>query len=218
MMLNLNTFESLAMLSAVLAVLILGTTLLRTSLSFYTMHTMAIAGVTAWIAHVTKEDHLFILALGVLLIKSFGIPTFLKWVMKKVGIGSDKQAFVAAPLSMHLGALMLGFSYLIAKQIPGLVGDLDSHLGSTAAMSILFTGVLLMLTRRAALSQILGFLIIENGIFLFAITQTHGMPLMIEMGLMLEVLVGVMIAGLLLFNIKKSFEHIDVSQLTELKD
>jgi Hydrogenase 4 membrane component (E) len=62
------------------------------------------------------------------------------------------------------------------------------------------------------------FLIIENGIFLFAITQTHGMPLMIEMGLMLEVLVGVMIAGLLLFNIKKSFEHIDVSQLTELKD
>ncbi|HNN63938.1 MAG TPA: hypothetical protein PKH78_12890, partial [Candidatus Obscuribacter sp.] len=77
---------------------------------------------------------------------------------------------------------------------------------------------LLMLTRRAALSQIVGFLVIENGIYLFAITQTHGMPMLVEMGLLLEVLVGVMISGLLLFNIKKSFEHIDVSQLTELKD
>lgn len=215
---TLDTFEALSVLSAILGILILGTTLLRTNLSFYRMHTLAIAAVTAWIAHITKEDHLYVVALGVFLIKVIFIPTFLNWVMKKVDVGSDKQAFIAAPLSMHLGALMLGLSFLLSKQIPGLVGGHDSHLGSTAAMSILFTGVLLMLTRRAALSQIVGFLVIENGIYLFAVTQTHGMPMLVEMGLLLEVLVGVMISGLLLFNIKKSFEHIDVSQLTELKD
>jgi hydrogenase-4 component E len=119
---------------------------------------------------------------------------------------------------MHLGAFTVGLSYLIAQQISGLVGDLDARLASTAAMSILFTGVLLMLTRRAAISQIVGFLVLENGIYLFTVTQTHGMPLLVEMGLLLEVLVAVMVAGLLLFNIKRSFEHIDVSQLTELKD
>jgi hydrogenase-4 component E len=76
-----------------------------------------------------------------------------------------------------------------------------------------------MLTQHVQrLARLSGFLVIENGIYLFAVTQTHGMPLMIEMGLLLEVLVAVMVAGLLLFNIKKSFEHIDVSQLTELKD
>ena len=203
---TLNTFEALAMLSAILGILILGTTLLRSNLSFYRPHTMPIAAETAWIAHLTKEEHLYFIALGVLIVKALFIPTFLSWVMKKVEVGSDKQTFLAAPLSMHLGALMLGISYLI------------SRFGSTAAMSILFTGVLLMLTRRAALSQIVGFLVIENGIYLFAITQTHGMPLLIEMGFLLEVLVGVMISGLLLFNIKKSFEHIDVSQLTDLKD
>ena len=75
-----------------------------------------------------------------------------------------------------------------------------------------------MLTRRLAISQILGFLVIENGIFTFALTQTHGMPMFVEMGVMLDVLAGVMIAGLLTFRIQKSFEHIDVAQLTDLRD
>ncbi|MBN8660301.1 MAG: hypothetical protein J0M35_08075 [Candidatus Obscuribacter phosphatis] len=217
---QLSTFEALAMLSAVLGILILGTTLLRTNLSFYRFHTLAIVALTVWIGHITKESHLYIVAAAVLLVKVLFIPSFLGWVMKKAEVGSDKQAFIAAPLSMHLGAIMLGVSYLLSSRIPGLEGvhQEGSHLGSTAAMSILFTGVLLMLTRRAALSQILGFLVIENGIYLFAVTQTHGMPMLVEMGLLLEVLVGVMISGLLLFNIKKSFEHIDVSQLTDLKD
>lgn len=214
----LDTFEALAMVSAVFAILILGTTHLRTNLSFYSLHTMAIAAVTAWIANITHEDHLYLVAAGVFIIKSWGIPLYLNGVIKKINVGTDGGAFIAAPLSMHLGALMLGLSFMISQQIPGLIGEPDSRLGSTAAMSILFTGVLLMLTRRAAISQIVGFLVIENGIYLFAVTQTHGMPLMIEMGLLLEVLVAVMVAGLLLFNIKKSFEHIDVSQLTELKD
>jgi hydrogenase-4 component E len=87
-----------------------------------------------------------------------------------------------------------------------------------AAMSLLITGVLLMLTRKLAISQIIGFLVMENGIFFFALTQTDGMPMIIEMGILLDVLVGVMIAGLMLFNIKKSFEHIDVTRLLNLRD
>lgn len=214
----LDTFEALAMLAAMLGILILGTNDLRTNLGFYSLHTTAIAAETAWIAHLTGESHLYWIAGCVFVIKAVSIPYFLKWVIRKVEVGTDTGAFIAAPLSMHLGAFTVGLSYLIAKQIPGLIGDADSTLGSTAAMSILFAGLLLMLTRRAAISQIVGFLVLENGIYLFAVTQTHGMPLLVEMGLLLEVLVAVMVAGLLLFNIKKSFEHIDVSQLTELKD
>ena len=214
----LDTFEALAMVAAIMGILILGTTHLRTNLSFYSLHTMAIGVETAWIGYLTNEQHLYVIALGVFVIKAWSIPYFLNWVIKKIDVGTDSGAFIAAPLSMHLGALTLGLSYMISAQIPGLVGDLDTRLASTAAMSILFTGVLLMLTRRAAISQVLGFLVLENGIYLFAVTQTHGMPLFIEMGLLLEVLVGVMVAGVLLFNIKKSFEHIDVSQLTDLKD
>jgi hydrogenase-4 component E len=215
---HLDTFEALAMLSAVLGILILGTNALKTNLTFYSLHTAAIAAETAWIGYITKEEHLFWIAFGVFAIKAVSIPIFLRWVIRKIDVGTDSGAFITAPLSMHLGALTVGLSYLISQQISGLGGDLDTRLASTAAMSILFTGVLLMLTRRAAISQIVGFLVLENGIYLFTVTQTHGMPLLVEMGLLLEVLVAVMITGLLLFNIKRSFEHIDVSQLTELKD
>jgi hydrogenase-4 component E len=82
----------------------------------------------------------------------------------------------------------------------------------------LFTGIVLMLTRKVAVSQIIGFLVIENGIYTFALMQTHDMPMIVEMGILLDVLVGVMIAGLLVFSIQKSFEHVDVARLTELKD
>ena len=59
---------------------------------------------------------------------------------------------------------------------------------------------------------------LENGIFLYALTQTHGMPLMVEMGVVLDVLVGVMVAGLVIFRLNGSFEHIDVTQLRGLRD
>jgi hydrogenase-4 membrane subunit HyfE len=79
----LDTFEALAMVSAIFAILILGTTHLRTNLSFYSLHTMAIAAVTAWIATITHEDHLYLVAAGVFLIKSWGIPWYLNGVIKK---------------------------------------------------------------------------------------------------------------------------------------
>jgi hydrogenase-4 component E len=151
-------------------------------------------------------------------VKAIGIPLFLNWIIRRINVESDPGTFLAAPLAMHLSIILMGGSYLLASQLPGLMTDGDSRFGATAAMSLLFTGILLMLTRKFALSQIIGFLILENGIYLFALTQTQGMPMIVEMGILLDVLVGVMIAGLLTFRIKKSFEHIDVSQLTELKD
>jgi hydrogenase-4 component E len=65
---------------------------------------------------------------------------------------------------------------------------------------------------------VIGFLVIENGIYLFSLTQTGGLPILVEMGVLLDLLVGIMIAGLLLHRIKKSFEHIDVTKLTGLRD
>jgi hydrogenase-4 component E len=74
-----------------------------------------------------------------------------------------------------------------------------------------------MLTRRLALSQVIGFLVLENGIFLYGLTQTHGMPLLVEMGVIFDVLVGVLVSGLVIFRLNRSFEHIDVTQLRGLR-
>ncbi len=213
---TLDTYEVIALFAAVAAILMLGTTHLRLNLTFYCLHTLAIAAETAWISYLSGEPQHLIAAAGVL-VKALGIPIFLGWIIRKLDVDSDVGTYLPAPLCMHLGIVMLGVSYLLSNQIPGVNGD-DATFGATSAIGILFCGILLMLTRKVAISQIVGFLVIENGIYLFALTQTRGMPLIIEMGLLLEVLVAVMITGLLLFNIKKSFEHIDVTQLTELRD
>lgn len=213
-----DTYEVIAVCAAVLAILMLGTTHLRAGLGFYAVHTLAIAAETILLAKIGHDGYLYWVAFFLVLFKAILIPNFLSWVMKEISVETDAGSFMVAPLSMVTGIGMLGVSYLLSSQLPGLPGDSDSKIGAMAAMSIIFTGVLLMLARKIAISQIMGFLVLENGIYLFALTQTHGMPLIIEIGFLLEILVGVMLFGLLLFRIKKSFEHIDVTQLTELRE
>jgi hydrogenase-4 component E len=191
---------------------------LRLNLSLFSLQTLLIAAETAYFGWWLHSDHLYLVALCIASIKAIGVPMFLGWIIKRINVQSDVGTVIPAPVAMHSSIVLLGISYLLAQQLPGLLGDPDSRMGATAAMSLLFSGVLLMLTRRIALSQIIGFLVMENGIYLFALTQTQGMPMIIEMGVLLDILVGVMVTGLLLFRIQRSFEHIDVTQLTELHD
>ncbi len=214
----LDTFSILAISSAVLAILMLGTMYLRANLNFYALHTLAIAMETAWMAQKIHDEHLYWVAFFIALLKVVIIPRYLAWVIRNIDVESDSGSFIPAPVAMLTGIGMLGASYLLSVQLSSLWGDIDSRIGAMAAMSVFFTGVLLMLSRKIAIGQIIGFLVLENGIYLFALTQTHGMPLIIEMGLLLEVLVVVMIFGLVVFRIKKSFEHIDVSRLTNLRE
>lgn len=214
---TLTTYELLAIGSALLGIFMLGSTSIRTNLTFYALHTLLIAAETFWIGKLNGETRLYLVALTICILKAVFIPAFLSWVRRRVGVQSDACLFVGAPVCMQLGAALFGLSYLISLQVPGIHDSVDSRIGAAAALSSIFTGMLLMLTRRIALSQILGFLVIENGIYLVALTQTKGMPMIVELGIMLDVLVGVMITGLLLFRIKKNFEHIDASQLTQLR-
>jgi hydrogenase-4 component E len=232
---SFDAYEMLALMAAVTAILMLGTTHLRINLWFYGIHTVIVAIEAWWIGHLgSSPDELFwpslltsftggtyehtLEALCFGLFKGIGVPMFLMHIIRRIQVESDAGTLLPTPLSMHLSVVLLGVSYLLAAQLPGLSLADDTRIGAMAAMSILFTGILLMLTRKLAISQIIGFLVMENGIYLFALTQTHGMPMIVEMGVLLDVLVGVMITGLLLFGIKKSFEHIDVTQLTDLKD
>jgi len=214
---TLNINELAAISASILAIFLLGTTYIRTNLGFYSAQTIAIA-VATMLAGSQREPHLYVVALVILLLKAVGIPVFLNWIADRIHAESDAGTYLPAPLSMHLSIILLGASHILSSGLPMVMDHGGSKLGATAAMSLLFSGILLMLTRKIAISQIIGFLVIENGIYLFALTQTHGMPMIVEMGILLDVLVGVMIAGLLLFRIKKSFEHIDVSQLTQLRD
>jgi len=214
----LNFSELLAIAAAIAAILMAGSTQLRTNLLLYAVQTLLIAITTATTAASHCDPDLYFVALAIGAIKGIAIPIFLNWITYRIQIHSDAGNMIAPPIAMHLSIVLLGLSYLFTQGLPPPQDNGHGWPGATASISLLLTGLVIMLTRRVALSQIVGFLVIENGIYLFALTQTKDMPMIIEMGVLLDVLVGVMVTGLLINRIQKSFEHIDVTQLTALKD
>jgi hydrogenase-4 membrane subunit HyfE len=216
---NLSFYELLEISAAIAAIMMLGSTQIRTNLLLYSLQTAIMSALTFWVGYARDERFLFFQALIILLLKSIFAPLFLRRIMTRVGVESDAGTYLRAPLCMHLGIVLLGISYVLAQQLPTPSWLAQSGtMGSTAAFALIFIGMMLMVTRKIAVNQVIGFLVIENGIYLFSLTQTGGMPMLVEMGVLLDLLVGIMIAGLLLHRIKSSFEHIDVTKLTELRD
>lgn len=216
MSLSLNDLVAFSV--AVCAILMVGSTHLRTNIFLFSLQAMLLVWLSTLYANHHAEQHLYLIALVLFALKAVGVPLFLLRIIRQVNVQRDSGTLLSAPIAMHVALAFLAVSYILARQLPVPIEAGLGWPGATAAISLVCTGLLLMLTRRIALSQIIGFLVMENGIYLFGLTQTKGMPMLVEMGIMLDVLVGVMIAGLLAFRIQKSFEHIDVSMLVDLKE
>ncbi len=204
--------------AAVLACLLVGSLHLRQNLFLYGVLTLFIAIATGLTARTHGDMSLLFIALLIAFLKALLVPVFLVKTSEKLNVHRDVGAMIPPPLAMHLSIVLFALSFLLTRNIPTPEMVASGWYGAAAGISLLFTGLVVMLTRRLAIGQILGFLVIENGIYVFALTQTLGMPMLVEMGVLLDMLVGVMVCGLLVFRIQKSFEHIDVAQLTSLKE
>ncbi|HEY3413984.1 MAG TPA: hypothetical protein VGM51_13165 [Armatimonadota bacterium] len=181
-----------------------------------------LAAQTALLALATMEisveqgaPHFMVLGIVVLTVKAIGIPGYLAWASRRLGIQRDGGVMLSPALTLLIGLGLLAVGYILAPRfaVPGL----GSSGSAGVALTLMLIGMLLMLTRRLALSQVIGFLVLENGIFTYSLTQTAGMPLIIEMGVVFDVLVAVLVAGLVIFRLNRSFEHIDVTQLRGLR-
>jgi hydrogenase-4 component E len=214
--LNTSQIDLLAAAAAVIAVWMCGLTRIHTQLWGLAVQTGLLAAIA--VLHGLEEEtpQYLLLAGAVLGIKALAIPGFLDWTADRIQIRRDLGSGFTPTVTLLAGTGTLAIGYFLARHVapahsghPGVAG---------MALALLLVGMLLMLTRRLAISQVIGFLVLENGIFLYGLTQTHGMPLIVEMGVMLDVLMGVMVAGLMIFRLNRSFEHIDVTQLRGLKE
>lgn len=215
---SVTVYEIVGVLSAVIAVLMLGSKNLPLQVSMFSVQIWLISGETAYFAYQYNHAEFYVVALTLLMQRAIIVPRFLDWLVRRIEVNLDPGMILPAPLTMHFSILLFGLSFFVGQYLPAP----DPHTNiviatATASISHLFSGIVMMLTRRLALSQIIGFLTIENGVYLFAFTQTNGLPLLIEMAVFVDILGAVMIGGVLVFSIKRSFEHIDVSQLTDLK-
>jgi hydrogenase-4 component E len=213
---NLSDIDRFAALAATMGVWMCGLTRIHNLVWVLAVQTGVLGVVAALVGVEHAAPGYFVLAGAVIGIKALGIPWFLDYTADRVGVRRDLGTLLNPPLALLAGIGAVAAGYFLAPQIAPIHAPEPGAAGM--ALSLLLVGMLLMLTRSLAISQVIGFLVLENGIFLYALTQTHGIPLMVEMGIVLDVLVGVMIAGVVIFRLNRSFEHIDVTQLRGLKE
>lgn len=190
-------------------------------LSAYRYQTVVLAAVTAVIAYFTGVWEIYVAAALTLVIKAIIIPRVLLRVTKKIKdeFKIETNPYVSLRLSVIISALLVALSYALTQQML-TTSSLDRVTMTylPVSVSLFFIGLFVMVSRRMALNQVVGLLLIENGLFLFTTALTHGVSLIIEIGIFADILVGVIISAMLLYRISQTFDTLDIGSLEKLRD
>ena len=172
---------------------------------------------TAAVAYSSGQPHLYISAALSLLLKVLLLPWILHRLIRRLSVHFDSEPLLNIPTTMLVGILLVVFSFALSQPISELSTSVArSTLG--IALAVVMLSFLMMITRRKAVTQVVGFLAMENGLFFAAMSATHGMPMVVELGVALDVLVGTMILGVFFFQIREQFDSLDLQHLENLKE
>ena len=172
---------------------------------------------TTLVAYSTGQHHLYYSAALTLILKVFALPWILHRLIIRLNIKWDVETLINIPTTMLLGIVLVIFAFNLALPISQLANTVTRNtLG--IAMACVLLAFLMMITRRKAVPQVIGFLAIENGLFFAATSATYGMPMVVEFGVALDVLVGTFIFGIFFFQIRETFDSLDIHHLEKLKE
>jgi len=172
---------------------------------------------TMIVAYSTGQWHLYYSGLLTLVLKVMLLPWILHRLTQALNVQWDVEPLINIPATMLLGIVLVIFAFNLATPISQMAGTITkSTLG--IAMACILLSFLMMITRRKAVSQVIGFLSMENGLFFAATSATYGMPMVVELGIALDVLVGTLVFGVFFFHIRETFESLDIHHLEKLKD
>ncbi len=150
-------------------------------------------------------------------LKGIVIPRFLVHAMREANIQHEVTPLVNAMNSLLLGAIGTGLAIVFSSTLPLADGHTDSLL-VPASFATVWTGFLLLTTRKKAITQVVGYLLLENGILLFGLLLLEAMPFLVEIGVLLDLFTGVFVMGIIIHHISREFASISTEHLTELKE
>jgi hydrogenase-4 component E len=183
----------------------------------FTMQGVTLALATAVVGYVTDQHHLYVSAALTVVLKVLLIPYLLHRVIDRLAIRWDVETLINIPTTMLIGIGVVIFSFNLALPISRLSSALVSGTLGIALACVLLS-FLMMITRAKAVPQVIGFLAMENGLFFAATSATYGMPMVVELGIALDVLIGVLILGVFMFQIREQFDSLDIRHLEKLKE
>jgi hydrogenase-4 component E len=169
------------------------------------------------VGYATEQPDLYISAGVTFGLKVVALPWFLHWLIGKLNVQWDIEAVVNIPVQMLIGIVLVIFAFNLAAPISEIAGTITRSTLGIAMASILLS-FLMMITRRKAVSQVIGFLAMENGLFFAATSATYGMPMVVELGILFDLLVASLIFGVFFLQIRETFESLDIHHLEKLKE
>lgn len=186
------------------------------------IHTFAwqgalLAVTTALVAYVTEHPHLYISAGMTFLLKALLIPWMLHRLAVRLKIHREMETLSYPSMTLLAGAALVIFSYYVALPIVQL-SALVTRNTIAISIAVVLLGMLLMIVRNKAISQVIGFMSIENGLFYSAVVSTYGMPMVVELGIAFDVLVAAILFGVFFFQMRDSIDSLDVDRLNRLKE
>lgn len=212
-LIQIGVMSSAMLLTAIMA---LAFRRVRPQITAFAAQSAALAAICLFVAAATGSGHVYAVAGLTIAIKCVLIPIFLGHIVHKTRAEKDQEKFFTVPTAVILSGVLILFShYLMSPIAPRL--DPLGRCTLNVSVALIFIGLLLMINRTLALTQVIGILTIENGIFLAGIATTRGMPLFIELGIFFDVIVGVVLMGVLTNKISRTFDTLDTEKLNKLK-
>ena len=177
--------------------------------------TLALA--TLDVGYLTAQHHLYASAAATLALKVVLLPFLLHRLTHRLQVRWDVEPLLNAPLTMLVGILLVVFAFNMAAPIAALADSVARSTVGIALASVLLS-FLMMITRSKAVPQVIGFLSMENSLLFAATAATNGMPMLVELGIAIDVLMGFLILGIFMFQIHEQFDSLDIHHLERLKD
>ncbi|MEK7372912.1 MAG: hypothetical protein AAB265_15805 [candidate division NC10 bacterium] len=215
-----SAFSQLCVLGSSL-VLIFGLILLwrrgvTAYINAFVWQSTVLSGVTATVGYFGNDHELYWVAGALFLLKGVAIPWLLRRMERRFTAERELEPYVNTATSLVVSGLLVLFGYAITRPLVAL-SQLPTRAGMPLAMGLVLVSLFVVISRKKALTQVIGFLMLENGLALLAVLGTYGIPLIVELGVFLDVLMGFLVMQIFIYQIHETFESIDVEQLNRLR-
>lgn len=208
--------DSLITLVLATSFLIVGGRRVDTAIRVIVLQGILLTAATVTLGLTTGGHEVYFAAILTLVVKAVIIPYVLHWVQVRVQTDRETKSFIDIKMSLVICSGLVVLASAVTGKVLGEAPILTA-MALPAAVSMMLIGLFIMVSRKLAIMQILGLLVMENGIYLAGIGTATGLPLVVELGIFLDILVGVLIMGILTFRINRTFDHVDTDNMKNLR-
>ncbi len=207
-----NLIDIFAVSMLLTSLLAMTSTRMRPLIRLFVIQAIFLTAFEITVAYSQNDSEIYVMAAMTFLIKVIIIPKLLIYIIERINVRDDVSLKIGIPGSLLLSAALILLSYFISEPLVSILNTAERN-SLVLSFSMILIGLLMMSTRHKAISEVIGLLMAENGLFMGAIALSNGMPFIVELGAFIDVLMAVIIIGVFAFRVNKTFDDVEPSPI-----